>query len=660
MPGPAISRAGQDWGANNSAVAISGSPYHTRLKDLDLTGGNQDRSLSADAVIFPGSIEVIKDAAPDSSQSFSFTGSPSPLTNFSLVDDGTNTNNSKLFSNITTFQTYTVNETPIPSGWSFDSSSCSASSPNGGSYTTSGTPPTTTAINMAEGENWTCTYVNKKNATLTIKKVTDPVDSGSSTFGFTASGSGTSAFTLDTNTSDSTNSDTKVFTFSGSQLGSKSVTEGSTSGWSLTDITCVGATNSGTSPTATVNVTAGADITCTYTNKKDAKLTIKKVTDPANSGSDSFPYTSASSGVDASFSLDTNAADATNPSQKTFTFTSSQLGSKSVTEGSTSGWTLTNVTCVGGTDTGTGSTATVNVAAGADITCTYTNKKDAKLTIKKVTDPANSGSDSFPYTSASSGVDASFSLDTNAADATNPSQKSFTFSGTGYGSKSVTEGTTSGWTLTNVDCGSASNSGSGATATVTVNPGDDITCTYTNKKDAKLTIKKVTDPANSGSDSFPYTSASSGVDASFSLDTNAADATNPSQKSFTFSGTGYGSKSVTEGTTSGWTLTNVDCGSASNSGSGATATVTVNPGDDITCTYTNKKDAKLTIKKVTDPANSGSDSFPYTSASSGVDASFSLDTNAADATNPSQKSSPSAARATAPSRSPRARPAAGR
>ena len=69
-----------------------------------------------------------------------------------------------------------------------------------------------------------------------------------------------------------------------------------------------------------MNVTAGADITCTYTNKKDAKLTIKKVTDPANSGSDSFPYTSASSGVDASFSLDTNAADATNPSQKTFTF----------------------------------------------------------------------------------------------------------------------------------------------------------------------------------------------------------------------------------------------------------------------------------------------------------------------------------------------------
>ena len=47
--------ARKDWGNNNSAVAISGSPYHTRLINLDGSGGNQDRSLSAAAVIFPAS-----------------------------------------------------------------------------------------------------------------------------------------------------------------------------------------------------------------------------------------------------------------------------------------------------------------------------------------------------------------------------------------------------------------------------------------------------------------------------------------------------------------------------------------------------------------------------------------------------------------------------
>src|SRR5215216_2743421 len=68
-----------DWGADNSAVAISGSPYHTRLIALDGSGGNQDRSLSADAVVFQGSITIIKNAEPNGTTAFPFTASPSPL-----------------------------------------------------------------------------------------------------------------------------------------------------------------------------------------------------------------------------------------------------------------------------------------------------------------------------------------------------------------------------------------------------------------------------------------------------------------------------------------------------------------------------------------------------------------------------------------------------
>src|SRR5207253_2800980 len=33
-----------DWGPTNSAVAVTGSPYHTRLISIDGSGGNQDRS----------------------------------------------------------------------------------------------------------------------------------------------------------------------------------------------------------------------------------------------------------------------------------------------------------------------------------------------------------------------------------------------------------------------------------------------------------------------------------------------------------------------------------------------------------------------------------------------------------------------------------------
>ena len=49
-----------DWGIGNSAVAISGSPFHTRLIGLDGSGGNQDRALSSDAVTFPASITITK------------------------------------------------------------------------------------------------------------------------------------------------------------------------------------------------------------------------------------------------------------------------------------------------------------------------------------------------------------------------------------------------------------------------------------------------------------------------------------------------------------------------------------------------------------------------------------------------------------------------
>jgi uncharacterized repeat protein (TIGR01451 family) len=46
-----------NWGVGNSAVAISGSPYHQRILKVDSTTiGNQDRSLKASAVLVPPTI----------------------------------------------------------------------------------------------------------------------------------------------------------------------------------------------------------------------------------------------------------------------------------------------------------------------------------------------------------------------------------------------------------------------------------------------------------------------------------------------------------------------------------------------------------------------------------------------------------------------------
>ena len=49
-------------------------------------------------------------------------------------------------------------------------------------------------------------------------------------------------------------------------------------------------------------------------------------------------------------------------------------------------WVLTDITCVGGQDTGSSPTATVEIGAGDDVTCTFTNEF-VDLTIEKTADP---------------------------------------------------------------------------------------------------------------------------------------------------------------------------------------------------------------------------------------------------------------------------------
>jgi hypothetical protein len=150
-----------DWGSGNSAADVSGSPYHMRVIDLrcsnvdNCSSGNMDRSLSAGAVTIPGSITIVKQATSESSTAFSFVGTPSPLTNFNLVDDGTLAN-TKVFSGITAFGTYTVTESSL-AGWGLDRASCSIANQSTGTATVNGSAAT---IVLAEGEDVTCTFYN--------------------------------------------------------------------------------------------------------------------------------------------------------------------------------------------------------------------------------------------------------------------------------------------------------------------------------------------------------------------------------------------------------------------------------------------------------------------------------------------------------------------
>ena len=168
----------QDW-PGASAVSISGSPYHMRLISLDGSGGNQDRSLSADAVIFPARITVIKNA-DGSGATFSFSGtdfSPNP---FVLTDGAATTNPEKVSEPIIVFGNHTVAESsPLP-GYKLDTIVCSSDVVNGNAYTptiATGGAGGSVSIALTEGENVICTFNNlANNPALNIVKVVKDVD----------------------------------------------------------------------------------------------------------------------------------------------------------------------------------------------------------------------------------------------------------------------------------------------------------------------------------------------------------------------------------------------------------------------------------------------------------------------------------------------------
>ncbi len=136
--------------------------------------------------------------------------------------------------------------------------------------------------------------------------------------------------------------------------------------------------------------------------------------------------------------------------------------------------------------------------------------------------------------------------------------------------------------------GSASGSGP---LTVSVGHGDAVVCTITNRRKASVTVRKLTQPAQSGGPAFAFSSTLPGA-GSFSLAHGA-------ERTVTVVPGAY---SVTEADPKGlgYRLSGAVCterfGTAG--GTGATRTFTADPGDQIVCTYTNTRvDRTIQVRK---------------------------------------------------------------
>ena len=303
--------------------------------------------------------------------------------------------------------------------------SCTEDSNTASPITGSGT--TTGDIPVEAGDAWTCTFTNTRDTgTITVVKdfvgtagLVDLLVDGNTEATDQGDGGSTGAIPVDTGTrtaSEAAGDGTDLADYSSTY----SCTEDSNAASPIT--------GSGTT-TGDIPVEAGDAWTCTFTNTQRGTIVIEKATDPAGVDQD-FAFTNTI-GI-GGFTL--NAGD---PATASRTVSDLEPGPYEVSEVVPAGWDLGDISCddddsTGDTDT---ATATFDVAAGETVTCTFTNTELATLTIAKVTDPVDSGADSFDFIAPSTGL-SNFTLDTNAGDATYPSERTFTF-GSNFGVKNL-------------------------------------------------------------------------------------------------------------------------------------------------------------------------------------------------------------------------------
>jgi hypothetical protein len=418
-------------------------------------------------------LTIEKDVPGGDAQDFGFTVTPtSPAgapTNFSLDDDADGAMPNTWTSATLDPGSYTVVEGAV-AGWTLGSLTCS----NGNAYTSSiatDTGTRTATLGLVAGTNVSCRFVNVQQVagSITLTVVKDALPNDPQDFAFTLTGQ--AGFSLDDDANATLpNSQTFVlpagsaYTLSETPLG----------GWS-TALQCTGGAGvSGATATLSNTLPAGSVVTCTYTNTKLATVLVRKQANQSSAGE--FDFTT-STGV--AFPL---------VDGQLVALTSVAPGTVTITEAPESGYVLQNITCVDTTSTSTfvtdltSGTATLDVAPGAMITCTFVNGELGHLIIVKDAAPNDAGR-SFAF---ESGLGLLNLTDDGSApgDCSTPSINSFCYDDIAPGEYPVRELVAPGWTLAGISCtgGQYSVDLASATVTPTVPPGGTMVCTFTNQK----------------------------------------------------------------------------------------------------------------------------------------------------------------------------------
>ena len=340
---------GDEWDGA-SASEISGSPYHMRLKTWNLNNlGNQDRSLSAGAVVNPPKLVVIKH----------------------VINDNGGTAVAGDFTMSVTGGSQPADPSSFPGEESPGKQVLFPDSVSGVDVGESGPPGYTATyvgdcfdVSISVEQTKTCTVTNDDDApSLTLIKHVITDNGGTAV---------ASDWTLSAGSNSVTGSETGALATD--QAGTYALSETSVTGYTNTSITC----DNSTGPVTSVTVGLGEDVTCTFVNDDDApSLTLIKHVITDNGGTAVASDWTLSAGSNSVTGSETGA------------LATDQAGTYALSETSVTGYTNTSITC----DNSTGPVTSVTVGLGEDVTCTFVNDDDApSLTLIKHVDNTAGGS----------------------------------------------------------------------------------------------------------------------------------------------------------------------------------------------------------------------------------------------------------------------------
>jgi uncharacterized repeat protein (TIGR01451 family) len=587
---------GSDWGQPLGSSNINGGPYHIKSLKLDGNGGSLDNQIAGADIILPGTIVINKTSVGGNSTfNFTSTGGSTLPANFSIT---TASNSGSLTFNNVLAGSYSVTEAVQSAPWSFTSLQCT--DPTGNTTTSS----RTANINVAAGETVSCTYTNtftNPTGTLNVHKLTDADANG--TFETADTGSNTLGFRWGFSSTPSSN--TNPFgTGVSENTGSYSVYENNVTnyhfvGWYPTGSTQYSCTNpQGTTLPVSATVSSNTTTEITLCNARDTgTLQVLKNVDLNGDGD----YTDANETGATDWLWQANGGADHNTGDAAITV---PTGNYALTETAKTNFHYVSLQCTGGTLTSN----SVAVTTDANVVCTFTNARDiGTIQVVKNVVPDDSGVTGWDFSVAGPTANSVNDLQDGESSSIFTSMTgSYTVAETAH---TGTLGSNYNTTYSCADNTGVLTSGSGTTTdSFSLATGKNVVCTFTNTiKNGTIIVQK---------------NMIGGV-ADFVFTGDVAGTISTSGGQLSTSNVLPGTYSSVETITTGWDLNSIICndGTSVTASSGdvgtRTATFELDPGETVTCIFTNTKRGHLIVQKTTVPA-AEPQTFSITASGSGT------------------------------------------